>query len=88
MRFFNLGLLLYIHPLTPNSQRVNNERDPVLIVLPTFFGYSHVHGEVHIMEPNYAVACPRQYLHNSFFSCYISFPPCSHGPSRLHNRRR
>ncbi|KAI6030939.1 Alpha/Beta hydrolase protein [Pisolithus orientalis] len=32
--------------------------DPIPIVPGIFMGFSHVHGEVHITEPNYAVSCP------------------------------
>ncbi|KAF9241189.1 Alpha/Beta hydrolase protein [Melanogaster broomeanus] len=39
-------------------QRVNNEHDVVPIVPGRFMGFSHVMGEVHIIQPNNAVECP------------------------------
>ncbi|KAI0801811.1 alpha/beta-hydrolase [Irpex lacteus] len=39
-------------------QRVNNEKDPIPIVPGRALGFSHVHGEVHIVSPGNAVACP------------------------------
>ncbi|KIN99618.1 hypothetical protein M404DRAFT_154868 [Pisolithus tinctorius Marx 270] len=42
----------------PDFQRINNGKDPIPIVPGIFMGFSHVRGEVHITEPNYAVSCP------------------------------
>ncbi|KAG8214552.1 Alpha/Beta hydrolase protein [Butyriboletus roseoflavus] len=39
-------------------QRINNEKDVVPIVPGRFLGFSHVMGEVHIIQPNDAVECP------------------------------
>ncbi|KAI6039317.1 Alpha/Beta hydrolase protein [Pisolithus marmoratus] len=44
--------------MIPDFQRINNEKDPIPIVPGISLGFSHVHGEVHIVEPNYAVSCP------------------------------
>ena len=37
--------------------RMNNEKDLIPIVPGRFLGFSHVHGEVHIVQPGTAVAC-------------------------------
>ncbi|KAF8133739.1 alpha beta-hydrolase [Boletus edulis] len=39
-------------------QRINNKKDIIPIVPGRFLGFSHVMGEVHIMQPNDAVECP------------------------------
>lgn len=38
--------------------RINNEKDIIPIVPGRFLGFQHVHGEVHIVSPGDAVACP------------------------------
>ena len=44
----------------PDFQRVNHESDPIPIVPGRFLGFSHVHGEVHLVDgaPNVGYACP------------------------------
>ncbi|KAI0781969.1 Alpha/Beta hydrolase protein [Abortiporus biennis] len=39
-------------------QRINNEKDLIPIVPGRGLGFSHVHGEVHIVSTNNAVSCP------------------------------
>ncbi|KAI0086523.1 alpha/beta-hydrolase [Irpex rosettiformis] len=39
-------------------ERINNEKDPVPIVPGRALGFSHVHGEIHIVSPGNAVSCP------------------------------
>ncbi|KAF8842167.1 alpha/beta-hydrolase [Paxillus ammoniavirescens] len=39
-------------------QRINNEKDIIPILPSLFLGFSHVMGEVHIIQPNDAVECP------------------------------
>ncbi|KIJ04799.1 hypothetical protein PAXINDRAFT_94278, partial [Paxillus involutus ATCC 200175] len=39
-------------------QRINNEKDIIPIVPGRSWGFSHVMGEVHIIQPNDAVECP------------------------------
>ncbi|KAF9221636.1 alpha/beta-hydrolase [Gyrodon lividus] len=39
-------------------QRINNEKDIIPIVPDRFLGFSHVMGEVHIIQSNDAVECP------------------------------
>ena len=39
-------------------QRINHGIDFVPIIPWEFMGYSQVHGEIHIIEPGYAVFCP------------------------------
>ncbi|KAF8345923.1 Alpha/Beta hydrolase protein [Amanita rubescens] len=41
----------------PDFSRVNNKRDPTPIVPGLFFGFSHPHGEIHIVSPQKVVAC-------------------------------
>ncbi|EIW80990.1 alpha beta-hydrolase [Coniophora puteana RWD-64-598 SS2] len=38
--------------------RVDNEKDPIPICPGRFLNYSHVQGEVHIVQTDYAVECP------------------------------
>lgn len=42
----------------PDFERINNESDPIPIVPGRDLGFSHVHGEIHIVSPGDAVACP------------------------------
>ena len=48
----------------PDFQRINHELDPIPIVPGRFLGFSHVHGEVHIVNgstpgsADVAYACP------------------------------
>lgn len=44
--------------MVPDFQRINNERDPIPIVPGISMGFSQVHGEVHIVDPDYVVSCP------------------------------
>ncbi|KAI6027657.1 Alpha/Beta hydrolase protein [Pisolithus microcarpus] len=44
--------------MVPNFQRINNERDPIPIVPGISMGFSHVQGEVHIVDSDYVVSCP------------------------------
>ncbi|KAI0345774.1 alpha/beta-hydrolase [Trametopsis cervina] len=39
-------------------ERVNHQSDPIPIVPGRFLGFSHVHGEIHIVKDGDAVACP------------------------------
>ncbi|KAF8967850.1 Alpha/Beta hydrolase protein [Flammula alnicola] len=41
-----------------NFRRINNELDIIPIVPGRFLGFSHPHGEVHILSPGNAVSCP------------------------------
>ncbi|KAF9566678.1 alpha/beta-hydrolase [Agrocybe pediades] len=41
----------------PNFKRINNEQDLIPIVPGRFLGFSHPHGEIHILSPGNAVAC-------------------------------
>ncbi|KAL1695934.1 Alpha/Beta hydrolase protein, partial [Schizophyllum commune] len=41
-----------------NMTRVNNERDVVPVIPPMSLGYLHPRGEVHMLGPGNAVACP------------------------------
>lgn len=48
-----------IHPLQISDfRRINNAKDIIPIVPGRFLGFSHVVGEVHIIQPNDAVQCP------------------------------
>ncbi|KAG2037862.1 Alpha/Beta hydrolase protein [Suillus americanus] len=44
--------------LVPDFQRINNKKDIVPIVPGRGMGFSHVHGEVHIVSEGDAVQCP------------------------------
>ncbi|KAJ3491706.1 hypothetical protein NLI96_g520 [Meripilus lineatus] len=52
--------------------RINNERDLIPLVPFIEMGYRHPHGEIHIISPNNAVACPWNW--NDAFS-----PLCTSG---------
>jgi len=39
-------------------ERINNESDPIPTVPGRFLGFSHPHGEIHIVKAGDAVACP------------------------------
>ena len=38
-------------------QRINNKKDPVPTLPGEFLGFSHVHGEIHIVSDDEVVAC-------------------------------
>ncbi|CAL1713151.1 unnamed protein product [Somion occarium] len=57
-RVGNAAFASYFDSQVPDFQRVNNERDPIPIVPGRSLGFQHPHGEVHIISPNHAVACP------------------------------
>lgn len=42
----------YVNVNTKDMTRLNNRKDPVPIVPPTFLGFTHVEGEVHIDDPS------------------------------------
>ncbi|TFY66439.1 hypothetical protein EVG20_g4647 [Dentipellis fragilis] len=56
-RVGNPAFASYFDTQVPDFTRVNNEKDPIPIVPGRFLGYSHPHGEVHIMSPGNAVSC-------------------------------
>ena len=41
---------------------MNNKRDPVAIIPGRTLGYRHTRGEVHLLGPGHAVACPGAHL--------------------------
>jgi hypothetical protein len=55
-----------IHPLQISDfRRINNARDTIPIVPGRSLGFSHVAGEVHIIQPNDAVECPGRHRSSS-----------------------
>ncbi|TFK44798.1 alpha/beta-hydrolase [Crucibulum laeve] len=56
-RVGNPAFAQLIDAKVPNFRRVNNEKDIVPIVPGRFLGFSHPHGEVHIISPGNAVSC-------------------------------
>ena len=46
----------------PNFQRVNHKQDPVAIIPGRNLGYRYTRGEIHILGPGHAVACPGAHL--------------------------
>ncbi|KAI6110963.1 alpha beta-hydrolase [Pisolithus croceorrhizus] len=44
--------------MVPDFQRINNERNPIPTVPGISMGFSQVHGEVHVVNPDYVVSCP------------------------------
>ena len=52
--------LTLLRTQVPDFERINHASDPIPIVPGRFLGFSHVHGEVHIVSgaPDVAYACP------------------------------
>ncbi|EKM49514.1 uncharacterized protein PHACADRAFT_265032 [Phanerochaete carnosa HHB-10118-sp] len=57
-RVGNPDYATFFDSTVPDFERINNELDPIPIVPGRFLGFSHVHGEIHIVSPGDAVSCP------------------------------
>lgn len=57
-RVGNPAFATYFDSKVADFERINNESDPVPIVPGRGLGFSHVHGEIHIVAPDDAVSCP------------------------------
>ncbi|KIM40235.1 hypothetical protein M413DRAFT_19420 [Hebeloma cylindrosporum] len=57
-RVGNASFAQLIDAKVPNFRRINNKDDIVPILPGRFLGFSHPHGEVHMLSPGNAVSCP------------------------------
>ncbi|THH14002.1 hypothetical protein EW146_g6281 [Bondarzewia mesenterica] len=57
-RVGNPAFASYFDEQVPDFTRINNMKDLIPIVPGRFLGFSHPHGEVHILQPGTAVSCP------------------------------
>ncbi|KAK0504705.1 alpha beta-hydrolase [Armillaria luteobubalina] len=57
-RVGNSAFAELIDSKTPDFMRINNERDLIPILPGRGLGYAHPEGEIHILQPGSAVACP------------------------------
>lgn len=53
---------LKIHVQISDFLRINNEKDIIPIVPGRLLGFSHVIGEIHIIQPDDAVECPGRHI--------------------------
>ncbi|KAI0076704.1 alpha/beta-hydrolase [Panus rudis PR-1116 ss-1] len=56
-RVGNPAFAQFFDSQVPDFERINNESDPIPIVPGRGLGFSHPHGEIHIVSPDNAVAC-------------------------------
>ncbi|KAG1872459.1 Alpha/Beta hydrolase protein [Suillus subalutaceus] len=57
-RVGNPAWAAFFDSLVPDFQRINHKKDIVPVVPARYLGFSHVHGEVHILSDGDAVQCP------------------------------
>lgn len=56
-RIGNPAFAQLVNSMLPDLRRINSQMDIVPIVPGRFLGYSHPHGEIHLISPGNAVAC-------------------------------